>query len=103
MSEHEHTKGEDHASNPGRFVGFIDWLNRKLFPVLGTPQLGPYDPVVERVGEAVCPVCGRPMSEHFIDHSTRQTILHCPIEHTPLPVDNSPINELGMDKPSAES
>jgi len=77
--------------------------DRKLFPVLGTPQLGPYDPVVERVGEAVCPVCGRPMSEHFVDHSTPNTILRCPVEHKRVLIDNSPINELGMDKPSAES
>jgi len=103
MNEHEHTKGEDEASGLGGYVGFIDWLNRKLFPALGTPQLGPYDAVVDRVGEAQCPVCGRPMSEHFIDHSTPNTILHCPAEHKPVPFDGSPINELGMGKPSTEN
>jgi len=103
MRKHEHTKGEDDASGRGGYVGFIDWLNRKLFPILGTPDLGPYETVVKRVGEAVCPVCGRPMSEHFIDHSTPETILNCPVEDKPEPVDNAPLNELGMDKPSTES
>ncbi|MBH0097647.1 hypothetical protein I6E68_00670 [Salinibacterium sp. NSLL150] len=103
MSEHEHAKGEDETSAPGGYVGFIDWLNEKLFPILGTPDLGPYDAVVEKVADAVCPVCGRPISEHFIDHSTPNTILNCPIAHKPEPVDNSPLNELGMDIPSTES
>ncbi|WP_039742425.1 hypothetical protein [Salinibacterium sp. PAMC 21357] len=103
MNEYEHTKGEDETSGPGGYVGFIDWLNRKLFPALGTPYLGPYDAVVEKVADAVCPVCGQPMAEHFIDHSRPNTILHCPVEHQPLPVDDSPINELGMDIPSTDN
>jgi len=57
----------------------VSHTDRKLFPVLGTPGLGPYDAVVEKVADAARPVCGRPMSEHFIDHSTPQTILHCPV------------------------
>ncbi|GAA1210705.1 LuxR C-terminal-related transcriptional regulator [Rhodoglobus aureus] len=103
LSEHEHAKGEDETSGPGGYVGFIDWLNRKLFPILGTPDFGPYENVVEKVADAVCPVCGRPISEHFIDHSTPETILDCPVEHKPMPFDGSPLNELGMNKPSTES
>lgn len=103
MSEHEHTKDEGEQSGLGGYVRFIDWLNEKLFPILGTPDVGPYDTVVHKVGDAVCPVCGRPMSEHFIDHSTPETILNCPVEHKPEPVDNAPLNELGMDKPATES
>ncbi|WP_255560005.1 hypothetical protein [Salinibacterium sp. M195] len=102
MNEYEQAKGEDETSGPRGYVGFIDWLNRKLFPVLGTPNLGPYDAVVDKVAEAVCPVCGQPMAEHFIDHSRPNTILHCPAEHLPRPVDDSPINELGMDIPSPD-
>jgi len=103
MSEHEHTKDEGEESGLDSYVRFIDWLNEKLFPILGTPALGPYDAVVAKVADAVCPVCGRPMSEHFIDHSTPETILNCPVEHTPVPVDDAPLNELGMHKPSTES
>ena len=103
MSEQEHTKDEGEESGLDGYVRFIDWLNHKLFPVLGIPDVGPYDAVVSKVADAVCPVCGRPMSEHYIDHSTPETLLDCPAEHLPEPVDNSPLNELGMDIPSTES
>lgn len=96
MNEYEHTKGKDETSGRRGYVGFIDWLNLKLLPILGTPGLGPYDNVIQQVSDALCPVCGQPMSEHFIDHSTPNTILNCPVEHSPVPVDNSPVNELGM-------
>ena len=79
-------------------LGFIEWLNEKVYRVAGPPPLGPYDPVVERVGAATCPVCGRPMSEHSIDHSTPDAILNCPVERLPKPFDARPLNELGMPK-----
>ncbi|MCU1439478.1 MAG: hypothetical protein JWP85_475 [Rhodoglobus sp.] len=82
----------------GGVLGFIDWFNEKVYKVVGPPPLGPYDPVVERVGAAACPVCGRPMSEHTIDHSTNNAILNCPIEPPRQPFDASPLNELGMPK-----
>lgn len=103
MSEDEFIRVEDEASGRGGYVGFIDWLNRRLLPAFGPPPVGPYETVVRQVGEAVCPVCGRPMSEHTIDHSTPETILNCPVEHKPEPFDDEPMNELGMDKPQTES
>lgn len=86
------------APGHGGYLGLIDWLNEKLYPVIGPPPLGPYEPIVERIGVALCPVCGRPMSEHFIDHSTPDTILNCPVEPEPVPLDTSPLNEFGMTK-----
>src|SRR5450830_892275 len=60
----EDNTGVDEHRAGGRFVHFVDWLNHKLVGVMGPPPLGPYDEVLKKVGEAVCPVCGRPMSEH---------------------------------------
>jgi hypothetical protein len=99
MSEDKYARGEDESSGVGGYVGFIDWLNGKLLPVLGPPPLGPYESVIKKVGEAVCPVCGRPMWEHVMDRSTPETILNCPIDHKPDPFDVEPLNELGMDDP----
>ena len=81
-----------------KFVRFIDWLNHKLVGVIGPPDLGPYDEVLKKVGDAVCPVCGKPMGEHTIDRSTPNTVLNCPAPHKPEPVHNEPINEFGMPK-----
>ena len=82
----------------GRYVHFVDWMNTKLVRAMGPPNLGPYDEVVTRIGEAVCPVCGRPMAEHNIDHSTPNAVLNCPAEHRPEPPEE-PVNEFGMSKP----
>src|SRR6187402_2483427 len=88
----------DRDTSRAGVLGFVDWLNEKVYKVAGPPPLGPYDPIVERVGEATCPVCGRPMAEHTIDHSTPSTILNCPVEHLPAPFHDGPLNELGMPK-----
>ncbi len=81
-----------------RYVHFIDRLNLRMVRAMGPPPIGPYDQVVKRVDEVVCPVCGRPMIEHTIDHSTPNAILNCPAEHKPgLP--DGPVNEFGMPKP----
>ena len=87
--------GLDEHRTGDRFVHFIDWLNHKLVGSLGPPDLGPYDAVVERVGAALCPVCGRPMSEHAIDHSVHNPVLDCPVEHIPPAPHNEKLNELG--------
>jgi len=94
----EDNTGVDEHRAGGRFVHFVDWLNHKLVGVMGPPPLGPYDEVLKKVGEAVCPVCGRPMSEHTIDHSTPNTLLNCPAPHIPEPAHDEPINEFGMPK-----
>jgi hypothetical protein len=98
MSEDKSINGEDETSEQGGYVGFIDWLNRILLPVLGPPPVGPYNAVVTRVGEAMCPVCGKPMSDHVIDRSSQETMLNCPVDHIVDPVDEAPLNELGMNR-----
>jgi len=59
-------------------------------------MVGPYGPIVDRVGVAVCPVCARPMVEHTIEHDRPNAILHCPIDHPSPPRDDRPLNEVGM-------
>lgn len=90
MVQSEHTfEGED------RYSRFFEWVDRKLYPVIGAPPLGPYGDV-EEVLVAECPVCHHPLTEHTIDHSTSNAILHCPVEAEPPPMDVSPLNEFGM-------
>jgi hypothetical protein len=91
----EKTGGADHRSGQ-KYVRFIDWLNHKLVPVIGPPDLSPYGDVLDKISGAACPVCGHPMSEHTIDHSSPNTVLNCPVAHTPQPFDDKPINEFGM-------
>ena len=88
--------GVDERRAGEKFVRFIDWLNHRLIPVIGPPDLGPYDAVLEKLGDAICPVCGSAMTEHRIDHSAANTVLNCPAPHKPAPVNDQPINELGM-------
>ena len=58
-----------------------DRLNRRLFPYIGPPPLGPYNeaPLPPTAKEA-CPLCGQEMSIHtFVrtqDHSS--TRMSCP-------------------------
>ncbi|HAM26489.1 MAG TPA: hypothetical protein DCP11_07200 [Microbacteriaceae bacterium] len=91
-------KGVDEHREGRGFIHFIDWLNHKLVGVIGPPPLGPYDEVLKKVGDAVCPVCGKPMAEHVIDHSSPNTLLNCPAPHQPEVSHNEPINEFGMPK-----
>jgi ribosomal protein L32 len=45
-----------------------------------------------------CPICGHAMREHTIDHSTRNTVVNCPVPH-PGAWDRDafePVNEFGM-------
>jgi hypothetical protein len=58
-----------------------DRLNRRLFPYLGPPQLGPYDePPLAPTGPKPCPVCGQRMDEHEIERGVGRTPtrIHCP-------------------------
>lgn len=52
----------------------------------------------QQLGAKACPVCGRPMREHVIDHLAQTTVLNCPVPH-PGAWDRDafePVNELGM-------
>lgn len=98
MEPSDTNRSEPVEGRRGGYVGLIDWLNRSLMPAFGPSVSPPTEGVVRQVGEAVCPVCGRPMAEHVIDHSTPETLLICPADPLPRPVDQSPLNELGMPK-----
>lgn len=62
--------------------GFFNRLNRRLFPYLGPPPLGPYDqPEPPARATRACPLCGAPMADHEIDRSggaNRPTKFYCP-------------------------
>ncbi|HET8958550.1 MAG TPA: hypothetical protein VFM95_08865 [Microcella sp.] len=45
-----------------------------------------------------CPVCGHAMSEHTIDHSTPNAVLHCPVAYERPAPSTEHLNELGMTK-----
>lgn len=77
----------------------FEWVGSKLRPISGLLPEGTYK-AWETVADKDCPVCGRPMREHTIDHSTRNTILNCPVPH-PGAWDRDafePVNEFGMVK-----
>ena len=80
------------------YLRLVDWLNDALMKPLGPPPLGPFEHVVSRIGDAVCPVCGGSMGLHTIDHSTKNAVLHCPNAPLPTPLRTGPLNELGMPK-----
>lgn len=68
-------------------------------PVFGAPPISPAGDDTTADGKlAPCPVCGHPMGEHTIDHSTRNAILECPapIDHTLEHEHHSPLDEFGM-------
>ncbi|MET1052065.1 MAG: hypothetical protein ABWX65_05435 [Mycetocola sp.] len=81
----------------GRLVRSAAWVDRKLTPVFGPPPVGSLDDD-GRVPSTSCPVCGHPMGEHRIDHSTPNAILECPapIDHTLEYNQHSPLDEFGM-------
>jgi len=69
------SRGNDFAD--GR--GFFNRLNRRLFPWLGPPPLGPYDQAApEPAQERGCPLCGAPMAQHTRGQSEGRTLLRCP-------------------------
>lgn len=61
------------------FVGLIDRVNGRLYPVLGPAMLGPYD-AQGRPRASRCPLCGRDMGAHAIERSGGDTFLHCPVQ-----------------------
>ncbi len=69
------SRGNDFAGGQG----FFNRLNRRLFPWLGPPPLGPYDePAQAPARERACPLCGAPMAEHAKGTSDGRTLLYCP-------------------------
>lgn len=59
--------------------GFFGRLNRKLFPWIGPPPLGPYNqPEPAPAAERACPLCGMAMSEHTKGDNGGRTMLYCP-------------------------
>jgi hypothetical protein len=62
-----------------RGSGWFNRLNRRLFPYLGPPPLGPYDqePAPDPV-RAACPLCGAAMAEHEFARGNGPTKLYCP-------------------------
>lgn len=63
-------------------ISWADRLNRKLFPYLGPPALGPYDePPLAPTGPKACPICGARMDTHVIQRGTATvpTRMICPV------------------------
>ncbi|MCU1586044.1 MAG: hypothetical protein JWM49_2600 [Microbacteriaceae bacterium] len=64
-----------------------DRLNRRLFPYIGPPPLGPFNetPLPSTLTKA-CPICGHPMSDHEIERrDNRPTQIHCPDDRAYAP------------------
>jgi hypothetical protein len=83
----------------GRFVRSAAWIDRKLMPVFGAPPISSADDGDRHAGaDSPCPVCGHPMGEHTIDHSTPNAILECPapIDRSLERETHSPLDEFGM-------
>jgi hypothetical protein len=75
----------------------FEWVEDRLRPAFDSPAPGRYD-AEEATGLTTCPICERPMSEHTIEHSARDTVLTCPVPH-PGNWDRDafePVNEFGM-------
>lgn len=83
--------------NGNAFTHFFDRIDRALLPAFGPPPVIADDSAPEPTDEKPCPICGHPMFEHVIDHSTANTVLICPTdERLPETDVEGPLNELGM-------
>ncbi|WP_074259111.1 hypothetical protein [Agromyces cerinus] len=79
------------------FTHFFDKVDRVLEPVFSNPPTPADEAPLEPTDGKACPICGHPMFEHFIDHSTPNTVLVCPTaERLPEHEVDGPYNELGM-------
>lgn len=74
---------------------FYDWINEKLYPLLGPADLAPYEPALEQTTKALCPLCQQPMAEHFFDRTSGDTLLYCPADEVPNPNADKQLNEWG--------
>ncbi|MEO6199690.1 MAG: hypothetical protein ABIX44_00845 [Cryobacterium sp.] len=85
------------AQGSGSRSRVFEWVEDKLRPVFVSPPAGTYE-AEGAVDLQDCPICGRSMREHTIDHSVANTILICPVPH-PGAWDRDafePVNEYGM-------
>lgn len=75
---------EKEKKHRGSGAHLFEWVEDKLRPIFDSPEPGTYDAgdvVRDAEKQPACPVCGAPMSQHTIDHSTANTILNCPVDH----------------------
>jgi hypothetical protein len=90
----------EEASPPegNSFTRFFDRVDRALEPVFGDrPMPAEEERPAVPADQQTCPICGHPMFEHVIDHSTANTVLVCPTdERLPERDVSGPYNELGM-------
>ncbi|QYF74853.1 hypothetical protein [Cryobacterium sp. PAMC25264] len=94
MVQNEKSSARAHRPGPRQL---FDWVEDRLRPAFDSPPVGTYD-AAETTGLSSCPVCGRPMTEHTIEHSAHDTVLNCPVPH-PGAWDRDafePVNEFGM-------
>lgn len=91
MNTIRNTEGQ----SEGAFMRFYDWVNEKLYPLLGPADLAPYEPALEQSINALCPLCLQPMAEHVFDRSTTDTVLYCPADEVPNPNADKHLNEFG--------
>ena len=80
------------------FTRFFDRVDRALTPVFEERRApSDDDRTSEPSDQKACPICGHPMFEHVIDHSSPNTVLICPTdERLPEREVEGPYNELGM-------
>ena len=88
------TRNPEGQSN-GAFMRFYDWVNDKLFPLLGPADLAPYEPALEQTTKALCPLCHQPMGEHYFDRGGQDTVLFCPADEVPNANAEKHLNEFG--------
>ncbi|WP_394551888.1 hypothetical protein ACDF64_13545 [Agromyces sp. MMS24-JH15] len=86
-------------SDGNAYTRFFDRIDQALEPIFGAPptvhDTEVIDPEAQRARP--CPVCGHPISEHYIDESTSNVLLECPTdERLPEREVRGPYNELGM-------
>jgi hypothetical protein len=61
----------------GRLTQFVERVNRTLKPAMGPAMIGPLDGN-RGTHSGPCPICGEEMSQHVIEHTGSDAILHCP-------------------------
>jgi hypothetical protein len=64
---------------PGMRAGrAAEWLDAELLPVFGPPPLGPYEQESPKTQTAMCPLCGRGLTEHATQRDEGHAFLVCP-------------------------